>query len=328
MADYSLFNNRVNAYGDTGRKRIVNIAKEDIAKNLYDHPNLRDVKIDGKYGKLVVISKDGTGNSLKDVKQILSLPSEIFNVGQYVEFSGATWLITQADRDSELYVDGKMTLAPNILRFQDSQGQIYSYPYFIEAATYSIDSSRNIVIQSSSARKIKTRLDNITRSFYIDKRFMGEAFNDIPQCWKVIDLDAEREKGLLIVTLDKSEYNPQTDNKILGVAEYFEPKDRSEEGLCKITVYGNSEIKTGGSNKRFTVEFFDSNGQVIQETDIEWFLMCENNTDKYYKFTFDKNEAFLSVEDKSFLIGDIVTIGVKNLLGVQDEIAIKVVGLI
>lgn len=309
MADYGLFNTRVNAYGDTGRERIVNTAKEDIAKNLYDHPNLRDVKIDGKYGKLVVISKDRTGNSLKDVKQILSLPSEIFNVGQYVEFSDETWLIHQADVDNEMYVDGKMTLCPNILKFQDSTGKIHSYPYFVDTSLPSLDENKTIVT-SSTTRKIKLPFDELTKEFFIDKRFMGEVFGGKPQCWIVEDLDSESSRGLLIMTLEKDVFNNNADNIELGICDYFDdipPVDPIEpDSTVSITYTGKSELRAGGSYKDFSANYSDENGEEVFDVDSTWIVEVNPLFEQNITYQIDGNKIKIKAENVSGIIGQIV----------------------
>jgi len=327
MANYDLFNTRINAYGETTRERTVNIAKEDIAKNLYDHPNLRDVKIDGKYGKLVVISKDRTGNSLKDVKQILSLPGETFNVGQYVEFANQIWLIHQADVDDEIYVDGQMTLCPNILKFQDVTGKIHHYPYFVDTSLPSLDINK-MTITSDTTRKIKLPFDEITREFFIGKRFMGEVVGEKPQCWKITDVDVESERGLMILTQEKDEFNKDKDSLTNGICDYFEvttPIIPSE--TIKIVYSGKPELRVGGGYKDFYVKYYDSNGDEITDVNSTWSIEAHPLFEENIISQIDGNKISLKVEAITGIVGQTVSLTVMGDNNATAQIDIAIVPL-
>lgn len=326
MADYSLFNTRVNAYGDTTRERIVNTAKEDIAKNLYDHPNLRDVRLGTNSNKtdrkIVVIStKD------PNVKQLSSLPGEFFLAGQYVGFADEHWLIDKADVDDEMYVDGQMTLCPNTLKFQDSQGNILSYPYFVENPLPHLDSNK-LITTSSSTRKIKLPFDEHTRSFYIDKRFMGEVFNGVPQCFKIIDLNAETEKGLLVVTQEKDEFNADTDNVELGICNYFEPYVKPNLNVAvEIQYSGKAEIRTGGSSKKFTAIFKDGEGNILSDVVADWEVIPMLAFIDNVSYEINENIISISADDVYGIIGTDIKLLIKNE-GFETELIIIVKGLV
>ena len=327
MANYSLFNTRVNACGETGRERIINTAKDDIAKNLYDHPNLRNVTIGGKCRKLVIVSKDRTGNSLKDAKQILSLPGEKFDVGEYVEFSDQTWLIHQADVDDEIYVDGQMTLCPNILKFQDVTGKIHSYPYFVDNPLPHLNTGKTIAT-SSTTRKIKLPFDELTRDFFIDKRFMGEVFAGKPQCWKVVDIDSQSSRGLLVVTLEKDEFNKDNDNKELGICNYFEtPTPAPSSDTVKIIYSGKPELRVGGNYKDFYAKHYDENGNELLDVNSTWSVEIHPLFDENIISQIDGNKISLKVEDVSGIIGQAISLTATGDNDTITQITIVVVPL-
>lgn len=326
MADYGLFNTRVNAYGDTSRERVVNIAKEDIIKNLYEHPSLRDVKLGTNLNKtdrkIVVISTNDP-----NIKQISSLPGETFNVGQYVEFSDETWLIHQADVDDEMYIDGQMTLCPNTLKFQDSQGKIHSYPYFVDNSLPSLDVNKTITT-SSSTRKIKLPFDELTREFFIDKRFMGEVIGGKPQCWKVNELDADSNRGLLVVTLEKDEFNDKTDSIEHGICNYFKTTTPVvPDETIEIVYSGKPELRAGGSYKDFYVKYYDDNGEELLDIDSIWTVEVLPLFEDNIISQKNGNEISLKVEDVSGIVGQIVSLTVVGENEATTQIDISIVPL-
>lgn len=314
MANYDLYNTRINSYSDNLRDRMVIKAQEEIKRKLNSHPNLRDVKIGEEQRSIVVISKDRMGNSLKDVKQILSLPNESFEVGQYVEFQNNTWLISQADVDDELYIDGQMVLCNNVLKFQDTNGEIYSYPYFVDNSLPSLDENKVITV-SSTNRKIKIPLDVLTRDFFIDKRFIGETFNDMPQCWKIVDLDGQSSRGLLIVSLEKDQYDENKDNLELGIADYFEstiPSPQPTVGDCEITYLGLPEVKIGGSFKAFYAVFRDVNGVILTDVKAVWNTVISPEFQEFFVIQSNDNSISIKAVNNLSLMGANIKLILEN----------------
>ena len=326
MANYGLFNTRVNAYGETSRERTVNTAKDDIAKNLYEHPNLRDVKIGSNSNKasekIVVISTND-----QNVKQIHSLPSEGFTVGQYIEFSNNNWLIDKADVDNELYVDGQMTLCPNIIKFQDKTGVIHSYPYFVDTSLSSLDENKTITT-SSTTRKIKLPLDELTRGFFIDKRFMGEVLGGKPQCWKVNEMDADSNRGLLVVTLEKDEFNEKTDSIECGICNYFEATTPVVlDETIEIVYNGKPELRMGGNYKDFYAKYYDSNGEEILNIDSTWTIEAHPLFESNIISQIDGNKISLKVESIIGFVGQTVSLTVVGDNNTKAQIDIAIVPL-
>ena len=117
-------------------------------------------------------------------------------------------------KNKQIYTVGHMKCCPHVLKFQNSLGEIMAYPYFIDTSSASTENGK-LIITSDSTRRIKLSFDVNTKLFSYGKRFMGEVFNDVPQCWKITDLMSE--DGVLSLTLEKDEYSPEVDNIELGV---------------------------------------------------------------------------------------------------------------
>lgn len=326
MGKYDLYKNRVSSQGCNDRDRMIGQAKDITGRKLQGHPNLRDVKIEGEERQLVVISKDSTGSNNTDSKQIVSLPNETFSVGQYVEFVENNWIITKADLDSDLNTDGQMILCPYNLKFQDSVGEIISYPYHIISTSPTLDEN-NKLATSGSVRKIRIQPNEYTRQFFIDKRFMGEIFNGVPQCWKINELDTETERGILIITFEKSEYDPNKDSIEYGVCNYIFPTPESSTSNCEIKYSGKPELKVGGSAKSFQAVFYDSEDNVVTNISPVW------NIDNLYNGKVQIKEQFadkikISVSDDNGLIGNSFVLKLSDADGIYStDLEVKMISL-
>lgn len=291
MADYSLYNARINQYGHTKRDRVINKEKEYLYRKLSDHPSSKVVSINDEERLLVIISTDNA-----NIKKIISIPEESFNSGDVVEYKSGKWIITESDIDDEIQTKGKMTLCPNTLQFQSKDGTILSYPYYVESSLPSLDQNK-VLSTSDTTRKIVLPLDKETKQFHLDKRFLGQVFNGIPQCWMITELDAESKKGLLIVTLEKDEYHSDKDNLELGIADYFEPVSPPPQptiGNCEITYLGLPEVKIGGSKKTFNAHFYDSNGNELYDVTAIWDVVMLPEFEQY--FDIQSNGNLLSIK--------------------------------
>lgn len=324
MSDYTLYNTRINANGITQRDRLINNQKDMLSRKLHGNPALRDVELGTVLSKinrqLVVISTDKP-----NIKKIISLPDETFSVGQVVIFQNSNWIIDRADVDDEIYVDGQMTLAPNIIKFQDSNGTILSYPYFVETSLPSIDENKTIST-SDTTKLIKLPFDQYTQNFYIDKRFMGDVFNGVPQVWKVKDLNCDKCRGLLIVSLIKDIEIKNSDNVELGICDYFEPSPIPPTPItdyAEITYSGSALIKAGGSTKSFTATFKDVDGNVLPDVIGTWTLEIPAEFEDYITNEIVGNLIKIRAVDVNGIIG--ITIGLKVAYeDIEKEIQLKV----
>lgn len=317
MADYSLYNTRINQYGYNKRDRVINKEKEYLYRKLSDHPSAQIVSIGDLERLLVVVS---TENAY--VKKIISLPEETFEAGQLVEYKSENWLITESDLDDQIQTKGKMTLCPNTLKFQNSSGVILSYPYFVDT-TYPSLSENKTIVTSDTTRKIVLSLDDETKQFFIDKRFMGDVFNNTPQVWKIIDLDSSSKRGLLIVTLEKDEYDAGKDNLEFGVCNYFIPSVPPSVIDTKISYLGLPEIRIGGSTKTFEAKFLDENAVAV------WDVVLPAGYENQFVITPNGNLLGIKAEDNIALEDKIVTINLSSEDGTYStSLNIKVVNAI
>lgn len=283
---------------------IIDEYKQDIQRELVNSILLKDVLIDNIEKQIVVISTDNP-----EIKTITSLPDETFSVGSYVLFEGEYWIIISSDCDDDIYSKGEMRICKNTLKFQNASGDIFSYKYFVNSATPSLDENTSL-INSDTVRKIVIPFNSVTAQFYSGKRFLGTAFNGVPQCWRITDLNADGKVGLLTITLERDEFNPDVDNKALGIADYYAPPNNTPIGvkLCSIAYLGLPQIKIGSTAKRFEAVFRNANGDVLTNVSPVWNVTYPVGYENY--FTSVSNGSFISIStsNKIVLQGKKVTI--------------------
>ena len=220
--NWDLYNKRLNINGSTKRERDLQSLQNTLNNKLPDLLSYKTVKINGADASIEIVK------TTKDyIKVIHSLPNTSFDCGDYVLYSGNTYLITEIDADKDVYISGKMQLCNYTLKFQHSTtGTILSYPCIDESSnTVGIDES-NTINTLSGVRKIELPFDDNTKLIDYDDRFFTSRSKPITS--KVTNInDTEYsfgDKGLIVFTLESdSAYNPQTDRFDLGICNYFEP---------------------------------------------------------------------------------------------------------
>ena len=323
MTNWSAYEARINLNGSSKRERLINNAKNSISKNIVDSPSLFSVTINGVSNNLVIISTDN------DYERVIhALPNHNISAGNTVVFNSTNWIITEVSVENEIYMSGKMTFCPNILKFQNSTGTILTRPYFVDTSSPSL-SQNNTVTTSDSIRNIIISFDDETKLSHADKRFMGEFFNGIPQMWKIIDLNSEIKKGLLSVTLQKDEYHKETDNIEFEIADYYEPISPTPSSDCLITFLGQPEVKIGGTAKKFTAVFKDEDGNALNNISVVWNTVIPTGFGSY--FNIQSNGYFITIQalDNINLDGKIITLNLASADGAYStRLDIKVVNTI
>lgn len=312
MAGYDTYVSRMNIYGETDADRTIGRTKDVLSRLFAKNPSVRTVTVSDVERDLMIVSTDKP-----EVKKITSAPDESFSVGQYVSFKNEEWLINSVDNDDNYLTVGKMTLCPVEFVFQSSTTRVYTYPYYVISSSSTIDEGQNIMTPDG-VRKIGIPFDSATENLYRDKRLMGKTLNGIPQCWRIVDLDPDSTKGLLILTLRLDLYNQESDNENLRICDYVEPSSHSTTpptlgSRVEIEYRGSATIKIGGSKKEFTAVFYDSNGEVDHPIIADWSIsVTQDATGKILSETITADDTTKSFKvratNDSLLDGELISI--------------------
>jgi len=272
--NWNSYKDRITADGSSFRERNVNRLKQNIANNIQDSPSYKSVKINGTSSNLVVID-----DKLPTKKFIKSIPSESFSAGDYVEFSDGNWLIITADLDDELYVDGEMLQCNLILKWQNSSGTTVERWCVAEKPALNSLDEGNVITTSEKVYRLKIPYDTETQNLYVGKRFLLEKANGVPLAYKMTGFDGISQEGILNAWLTQDQYNTDTDDADLMIADYVTPIS-TPTGQAQIS--GSSTMYIGGSWRYYSATFLDEDGEVLSDVTPVWsWVSLSNQTDKF-----------------------------------------------
>jgi len=290
--------------------------KQNILNGFEDTIDFYPVTINGENQDLLIIHLSegkSVSTNLLD-KRIKSRPDETFNMGDIVVWENNNWLITEVDSDRQLYTKGIMVQCNYIIKFQDSDGNILSYPVVFESNSGTLQYNNMITTVQGSSR-IKCRFDSLLANLLVSgKRLMidSRVGIDIPNCYKIslVTLQSyDSTNGILNINLEKDTFNATADRKDLGICDY--KTITPSTGTAQITFSGNAEVKTGGSYKSFVFLCKDASGTVLNLTPV-WTLT--SSTGSIINFTYvkdDTNQTIkIKVADISSMIGTTLILSV------------------
>lgn len=324
--DINYFMKVQNAYGTKNRreKELVKVNSQ-MEKHFEDTFGTEDVLLNGKPFKLMII-KDTDGNTFK--KKIKSPYNQKFNLGDYIEWNGQTWLVTLLDVDDRTWCRGYMYQCTILLRWQNEKGEIverYGWSEDFTKYTRGVNSN-GIITVGDFQYGLTLPVDNETKILKRDKRFPIDIDGvEPPDVYKLTnrkilltDNRAIGRGGILTWTLSFSEFNPETDKLVtlpdgtqVWICNYEKPSTTlppsspsDETTISKAVITGNENLKIGFA-RTYIAELYDKNGDIVNWDNSLYSLRIVSDFTINQDVTDNKIKIFVENEEligSSFLL--------------------------
>ena len=301
---------RINLHGITQRERIKNRTINNLKSKSNNSLSYKDVKLNGEPAQLMI----NTGTK-PYYKEFQSLPGQKILAGDYVEWSGCTWLVYDADQDDELYIDGDLRQCQHNIFWQNSDGTIVSrFAYTENATAYNNGEKGNSTITLQSNQfMVYLPYDDETAELYNGKRVHMSRSNS--KC-KPYDLTRPDditygfgEKGILNIIFTQTQYNQDTDKLVtlddgieVWICDYKSPSTplppSDETTILSANISGRKELKIGFS-RTYTATLLDKDGNTVEwdDTLYGWNIASDFEIEQ----SVTGNKIKLSVNDESFI---------------------------
>ena len=323
---------RIASIGLTRRQRAVNHQRDYFYRRLPESISYKEVELNGVPTHLIV-DKD-TKPYYKKYRSLISTDPDYVkpNVGDYVKWAGAMWLIMNADSDDELYVDGQMYQCNYLLRWQNPSGKIIERWVHVDNAS-AYNTGKYYYQQltlASNQMMIHIPIDSETYYLERDKRLYCD-YTAKKIKYKIArvdavsmthgDYDTVGNHGLEYIILTEDVEHHDADNDELEICDYFEvdnvelPTD--EEDIVSSIDYVANFLKIG-SPRTFTACFLDSEGNEKEGITAEWYVDTEYDCDA----EIDGNSITLTCSDID-AISNTITLKIINS-GMESQLEISV----
>lgn len=324
---------RINLHGTTQRERTKNRLITHLNDKTQHSLSCKNILLNGVETQLIINS--GTQPYYKEFQ---SLPSQVINIGDYIEWANSHWIVTTCDSDDEIYRDGKLEQCNFLLKWQNELGEIIERWAVISSASKYNDgtTSNNVITLGSDQLSVIIPLDEeaIKLKKSMGKKFFIDSNKEDPTTYELTGTgnvpDTYNGHGITSWIVKECAYTATEDDLKYGVCNYKSVDNTPEENPdettvltddVKATISGNKNLKVGYA-RTYTANFTDAEGNVVDDVDFSWNIVSDFEVGQ----TVNGNEIELLVEDEEFVDSSILLQIIVDDM-VISEIEITVVGL-
>ncbi len=211
MANWSLYESKMNIKGSSIRERQINSIQKNILNDFQNSPSYRQTYINGSddYKEIHVVE-----TQYSFVKNILTKPGDELFAGDVLEFDDKKWLCTEVNKSLRVYDTGKVYLCNNTLKLYKNH-ILYEVPAVVESAVrlYQLGIEENKYISTpSSTIIVRIPANSITQQI---KR--SDVYKLGVQNYSVQDCNDIIEPGLIILKLEYEQQEQQLPNYTLTI---------------------------------------------------------------------------------------------------------------
>jgi len=169
-------------------------------------------------------------------KKIKTRPDGEICLGDIVEWADSWWIVNTLDADSQINHQGTMVQCNICLRWQLEDGTIHEeYGWDKDASKYSYGETRSTHMDTAQfTMKAIFQINEYTLTIRRNKRFLlglhGDGLNPlavevsringVTNLYQYQEQSNKHNTGLIEITMHETQFNPETDNVELGVADY------------------------------------------------------------------------------------------------------------
>lgn len=203
----------------------------------------------------------------------------------YCEKQDEWWVTMTSAPIDYIYRQGLMFLCDTTIKWEDESGNVWEYPVSVNNATqYNSGVFQGKVVDYVTNQfKLFTKADENICALRIDQRFFLGKGTAVPEVFRLTQIDTAAlgyGRGVAMLTLLRSTYNPETDNIETGICKFKEDVDgipKEHSGDINITFNGQPQLIIGDS-KTITANS-DSCTWSILEPDIAALINIVNKSD-------------------------------------------------
>ena len=255
-----------------------------------------------------VVQGNTADTYLKSMERTLLCQIGLIKAGMYVFFENRYWLVQGYPGNNGIYEKVVIVLCQIKIKWQTDNGRVIQrWCNATSASKYDNGRTGNSTIVLTSNNFTLLLPDDDDSATLDGKRvFIDRSVNNPRKVFTmtrsddVLYLYGETHGGMLSFIADKSEFNPFNDRPDLGLCDYKDPQQKTEDDSSSkseiaITISGGNELYYN-RKKTWTVKFTDGDEVEIFDYSFRWKLSNE----KFRNFT-DGQKIKLYVNDESYI---------------------------
>lgn len=206
--------------------------RKEVERSFKETLNWEMAEVNGEEQELQ-IAPGGDGVT----KKIKAKPGEVLRLGDIVKWQGTRWIINVLDADHQINYQGKMVQCNLLLRWQIEDGSVHQeFGWDKDGSKYCLgETHSNYLDTGDFTMKVIVQVNPQTLKVRRGQRFLlgqyGEGtnplavevtrVNGVTNTYEYEDDSEQRNSGIIELTLHETQFNENTDNAELGLADYF-----------------------------------------------------------------------------------------------------------
>lgn len=194
------------------------------------------------------------------------------------------WIVKDCFNINEIHWQGELTFCNWEIRWQDKiTGDIFIYPcYSFNATQYNSGEkpTKNFDLQTSQ-HMITLPLDENTVRIKTGYRFFMHVEGQDPMPYRVTQIDASTQQGVLRLTVFADTFREGKDNLELRICDYLSEEDfdttNNDKPLYELESkidYTSNHIIAGAEGEAFVSKFFDINNEYQSDVIPKWEIIA------------------------------------------------------
>lgn len=250
---------------------------------------------------------------------LIAMPYEEINEGDYIEYGGNTWIAYEVKRVHEFQLAATLWLCNMKVRWQNADGSIHEAWAVYDDGVYSTTLAKDPVVRIPDLqRKLYLRKTEASKYLYVSKRIAtgvnydkyGKPVLNVYEITGVDDKTAHSVKdNMLDISLRSGQFDETKDNIDEMICDYIEQRNdvaESNNSIVECTIAGTNKISPG-FKRRFDIDL-KVNGEVIDEID----GVCSVAVDAPHGVSYEisNRSVFIQVPDKDSMVGSSISISI------------------
>ncbi|WP_039241087.1 hypothetical protein [Clostridium botulinum] len=214
-----------------------------------------NILIEGNKQNVIVRNHSNPTSEFKEERYVISSKDIDINRGYMANYMNEDYIvISDIDKDNPFYNTSKMRRCNHLLKWINKDGQIQTHVALINnGQLYTTGVTEDKFIQyGNSKESIILPLNEVTQTIYEDMRLIINR-----HCWKVTFINGDY-KGVLKIMCEQDEFNNNTDNLELSIADYYKYQNHYDLKILN----KNPILSTLGTTTTLDIQCFKNDKKV------------------------------------------------------------------
>ena len=239
------------------------ISKQYVNEYFDECTAYEKVKINDIDRELLIMNKTNLYSEKSGIK-FSTRPNETVNQGDLILWKTVTWICDELDPFDKVYCKGYIRECNNTLKWVDSSKVIQELPCIFQVSTTSTSKITDDKYFEYANGVLKIIVQKNEKTMLIEENSRIIFDHSKHSIYEITDVDVSSQSGLIIFTIQRSQYQPDSDRLDLNLASYEEQTNPVETGYS-VLINGSDSIVADGRESMYIAKVYQDSIEVTDK---------------------------------------------------------------